>query len=214
MSKHKQAVQKVKEKYPERIVTYRGEEMLEIRAMRLQNGVKTDELSKELGIGTGLYSVHELCTRSYKPERYEQFYYDVSNAIARIKQRKEEESEQYQLSRGFEVLTDDLFSKVMAMIGNGRTIYYASIHYGVDYEEVEKRYNTMARTGTTAEDFKKVLTRVARGHSLRSTAIFYGLNYEEVEQQYKAYLDGLEESDRAVYADSMEYDGYMEGNFA
>lgn len=135
--------------------------MTEIRALRLASGLTPKEVSQEMGIPDGLYSAHECGHRRYSPKRYEQFYKEVSYAIARVQKRRRAESYQRgEYVDGEEVLTyqpltDELFEKALLIVASGKSLINAAVHLELDEEELERRYNKIGDELYEREEQKK-----------------------------------------------------------
>lgn len=130
-------------------------EVTEIRALRESYGITVTELCKELGMKNGHYSVHELGYRSYKDEKYEQFYYNVSNALERIRKRRLEESykinvrtvivknqgvEEEEEELVYQPITQTIFNKALHLSAIGKDVVWIAVKLEICELQLEKRF--------------------------------------------------------------------------
>ena len=142
--------------------------MTELRRLRLSYGVSTKELCAELNMATGLYSVHENGSRKYKGERYEQFYFDVAQALNRIVKRNKElslqaatyqnegltlaDSKLHQLMASedeeeddliFPPITEEIFRNVLQMLQQGFNTIQIAVRLGICENELKNRIGSV-----------------------------------------------------------------------
>lgn len=136
----------------ERVVYFLGEEMTELKALRLENSVLAGEIAKELGMSRSRYSGIDSGKTKLTDEKYDLLYYNVQHAIARINKRKEEQFKDINSTELVYIpLTRKNLEKALILISKGKTISSVAITLGLNED---KLYDTIMYLSTTSEEFK------------------------------------------------------------
>lgn len=118
----------------------KGKLMTEIMAIRIREGggkITAREVSEKIGMSGGLYSTYETGKRVYaNPDRYEEFYYEVSQAVAEIKRERQEAGE---LIGGYVRLTNELYDEALFKILMGKGVVRTAVDLGIDEQELATR---------------------------------------------------------------------------